>query len=189
MNNYNDPTGVPPPAFPTDLPPRTGSQQYQNRNFKSRYCGSARSCFGYTFSAWSLKVTGLNLFRRICMYLLWLTQLALATLNGFVFDDNFGAWIVKLIFLALFSILTFWSLSVIDGVKGEKRIKGVAVSRRGLTYFVFACTVIYAALMAGWFFEDFPKTSEHAFWFLTAIAIAAAAGVATTVPEPSPYSV
>ncbi|KAK5117573.1 hypothetical protein LTR62_004995 [Meristemomyces frigidus] len=178
-------TGPPPPAFPTDLPPRV--QTYGAQKFRARYCSSPRTCLGTTFSAYSLKCTGLTLFRRICMYCLLLLQLALGVVECFGFS-TFGGWITQMVFMALFICFTVWNLGVIDRVQGSRRLFGVPVGRQVFTYFLFVTCLIYGACLAGWFFEGYPKAATKGMWFIMSILIGLAAWLATTIPEPA-YSV
>lgn len=112
-------------SFPQDLPPRP-----EGRSWKERNCPGMRTCWHFSWDAYSLKTSDMAvLLRRICMWIVLALRTFLSILAIIV--DAYGGRLVSMIVGIILAVIGFlfiaWCLATIGEAKGRRRVLGIMV--------------------------------------------------------------
>ncbi|KAK7917995.1 hypothetical protein PG985_009869 [Apiospora marii] len=177
-------------SFPQELPPRPGAgggngSAGAGGSWKDRNCPNMRTCWAFSWEAYSLKTSDkAQLGRRICMWLILLVRTAMSIL-GIVRDALWGH-IVSVIVFSILAVLGFffiaWCLAQIGEVRGRRRVLGLMVGRLHFDIFLALFGIIHLGIFIAAIFPH-AQVGLSVLWLVLWAAIFAVAWIATWPAE------
>ncbi|OLN97019.1 hypothetical protein CCHL11_02030 [Colletotrichum chlorophyti] len=166
-----------------------GTAPVQGSGFKERNCPNMRTCWSFSWEAYSLRISdSTTLVRRICMYIILAIRTALSII-GIVRDiihSQVASFILGLILGIIGFFFIAWCLAVIGQADGRRKVLGIMIGRWHLDIFLIVTAFIHGLILIGSFL-GLGSAGGHATWLIMWLLIFGVAWICTWPAEPESH--